>query len=85
MKQSYVGQASWVDQALCRQFNDPEVWFPNEASNTEAAQEAKDICAMCPVKEACLEWALANNEWGIWGGMGWSQRARLKRTRRATA
>jgi len=82
MKQSYVTQVGWVDQALCRKFNDPEIWFPDEAGDTAAGQEAKEICMQCPVRTACLEWALANNEWGIWGGMGISQRARLKTTRR---
>jgi WhiB family redox-sensing transcriptional regulator len=86
MKLSYVTQAGWVEQALCRKFNDPKIWFPDEAGDTEAAQEAKEICKQCPVIEACLEWAIDNNEQGIWGGMGISQRARLKTTRRrATA
>jgi WhiB family redox-sensing transcriptional regulator len=86
MKQRYATQAGWVEQALCRQFNDPEIWFPDEAGDSETAQDAKAICTLCPVKDACLEWALANNEQGIWGGMGSSQRARLKTTRRrATA
>ena len=86
MKQNYASQAGWIEQALCRKFNDPEIWFPNEAGKSDEGQEAKDICKQCLVIDACLEWALANNEQGIWGGMGSSQRARLKTTRRrATA
>jgi WhiB family transcriptional regulator, redox-sensing transcriptional regulator len=30
---------------------------------------AKQICALCPVIEPCLEGALARREpWGVWGG-----------------
>ena len=32
-------------------------------------RRAKAICAECPVREACLEGALARREpWGVWGG-----------------
>ena len=35
----------------------------------EEADEAKAICDQCAVREACLEFALANREReGIWGG-----------------
>ena len=29
---------------------------------------ALDICRSCPVRLGCLEWALANEECGLWGG-----------------
>ena len=43
-------------------------------------REAKRICLGCEVKDACLEYALANDErFGIWGGLSERERRRLKR------
>jgi len=30
-------------------------------------QEAKSICGYCPLIAECLDWALANREYGVWG------------------
>jgi WhiB family redox-sensing transcriptional regulator len=32
------------------------------------AQLLKRICVECPVMEACLEWGLAMERYGVWGG-----------------
>ena len=35
---------------------------------------AKDICAGCPIKSACLTWALEHQEaWGIWAGLDYKE------------
>lgn len=40
---------------------------------------AKAVCAGCPVREACLEFALANDErWGVWGGTSERQRRAMR-------
>jgi WhiB family redox-sensing transcriptional regulator len=40
---------------------------------------AKAVCAGCPVREACLEFALANAErWGVWGGTSERQRRAMR-------
>ncbi len=46
-----------------------------------STREAKRICLGCEVKDACLEYALANDErFGIWGGgLSERERRRLKR------
>ena len=49
--------ATWRKRAACRGI-DPEVFFP---VTDEDAEEAKAICATCPVREACLEHALAQH------------------------
>lgn len=42
--------------------------------------EAKRICSGCPVRDACLEYALANNQWrGVWGGKSGKERRAMKR------
>ena len=52
----------------------------------EDAGEAKAICAQCPVRQACLEYALTNRERdGVWGGATERERRRIIRQRRKTA
>ena len=46
--------------------------------------EAKQVCAGCPVKTACLEFAIATNQpYGIWGGANASERRSIRRRRQA--
>ncbi len=66
----------WQERALCAQ-TDPEAFFPEKGGST---REAKRICLGCEVKDACLEYALANDErFGIWGGLSERERRRIKR------
>ena len=51
---------SWRQRAACRGV-DPDIFYP---VSDEEAGPAKTICAQCPVREACLEYALANRERG---------------------
>jgi len=74
--------ASWRKRAACRGI-DPEVFFP---VTDEESEEAKAICEMCPVRQACLEHALANREReGVWGGATERERRRIIRQRRKSA
>jgi WhiB family redox-sensing transcriptional regulator len=74
--------ASWRKQAACRGI-DPEVFYP---ATDEDAEEAKAICSMCPVRQACLEHALAHREReGVWGGTTERERRRIHRQRRKSA
>ncbi len=65
---------AWQQHALCRS-DDAEVFFPplhfEHKPQREAREaKAKAICARCPVRAPCLEWALATGEQhGIWGGL----------------
>ena len=73
---------TWRDRAACRGL-DPEIFYP---VSDEDAEEAKSICAICPVREACLEYALANRERdGVWGGATERERRRMIRQRRKSA
>jgi hypothetical protein len=65
----------FVDGALCAQV-DPEVFFPEKGGSF---RDAKRICAMCPVRQECLDWALENREpFGIWGGKSVSERQKIR-------
>lgn len=51
-------------------------------------QRAKKICAKCPVRAECLDYATSRPEKaGVWGGLGEDERAaeRRRRMRRANA
>ena len=48
----------------------------------ERIATAKAICGGCPVKEECLDYALYTNErHGIWGGLSFAERRRIRKTR----
>lgn len=73
---------SWRQRAACRGI-DPDIFYP---ASEDEADEAKAICAQCPVREACLEYALANRERdGVWGGATERERRRMIRQRRKSA
>ncbi len=73
---------SWRKKAACHGLA-PEIFFPADEDDSSSA---KEICAECPVQEACLEHALSIREKeGIWGGYTERERRRLIRQRRRTA
>ena len=74
--------AEWVALRNCADV-DPDVFFPNDGAGVIAAQK---VCAGCPVKDQCREYALANNiVYGVWGGTSERQRRRILRDRRRAA
>lgn len=69
---------AWQASAACDGL-DPELFFPERGESTA---KAKAVCAACPVREQCLEYALTNGEkFGIWGGLSERERRRLRRER----
>jgi WhiB family redox-sensing transcriptional regulator len=72
----------WTEQALCASA-DPDAWFPENGGDPASA--IRRICAACPVKVECLEYALDNDEQhGWWGGASPRQIAALRRLRKAS-
>jgi WhiB family redox-sensing transcriptional regulator len=48
---------------------DTELFFPNmEIYSPSEVLYFNRMCADCPVKAACLEWALAHERHGVWAG-----------------
>ncbi len=69
----------WRRDAACRDL-DTDIFFP---VTDEEAGPAREICASCPVREQCLEFALATRQDdGVWGGLTETERRRLRRRRR---
>src|SRR3712207_6941273 len=61
----------------CR--NDPDLWFAESPAQLE---QAKTLCAECPVRDACLAGALDRGEpWGVWGGEIFERGAVIPRKR----
>lgn len=64
--------ADWANHGSCRG-EDPGTWFLDDLKSAEgrkSVKHAKSICAMCPVRIQCLNYAIENKErFGIWGGL----------------
>ncbi len=72
----------WMARGRCRAVA-PEVFFPSDGVGVEVARR---ICATCPVKGPCLEYALFHRiEHGVWGGASERERRRIARQRRLEA
>lgn len=72
---------SWRQYAACHGAN-PALWYLDR-SRGEGFKEARAVCARCPVRAQCLQWALAHNErFGMWGGLSPQERRHLRRFHR---
>ncbi|MGH2636625.1 MAG: WhiB family transcriptional regulator [Actinomycetota bacterium] len=76
----------WQFDASCRGEDSTLFFAPNyfEKREEKSAREtkAKAICGRCPVRGACLEYALKIREpHGIWGGLNEFERRQLLRQR----
>jgi WhiB family redox-sensing transcriptional regulator len=75
---------SWRAAAACRGL-DPLIFYPFTDEDDDA-EAAKGVCAVCAVRESCLEHALGVREKdGIWGGATERERRRIIRQRRRSA
>lgn len=78
------GRADWRGAGACAQA-DPDLFFPISSTGRAVQQiaKAKTICAGCPVRQACLEFALEHDlAHGIWGGTTPEDRQAWRRRRR---
>ena len=72
--------AGWRELGRCKD-EDPDIFYPED--DEDPGDEAKAICAMCIVRETCLESAIATREkLGVWGGCTARDRRRIIRQRR---
>ncbi|WP_060903512.1 WhiB family transcriptional regulator [Streptomyces europaeiscabiei] len=71
----------WLRRAACVG-EDPELFFPVGTTGPaiDDVAAAKRVCAGCPVRRECLDWALGNGQTaGVWGGMGEEDRTEMLR------
>lgn len=63
---------------VCQE-TDPESWFPELGGESYEMRVAKKYCGMCPVQRECANYAIVANEaYGIWGGLTASQRQDIR-------
>jgi WhiB family transcriptional regulator, redox-sensing transcriptional regulator len=80
-----AADVSWQARARCggvaaALFFGPDGERPAEREIREARAAA--VCARCPVRAQCLDYALRHSiKHGIWGGLNPEQRARERRRR----
>lgn len=69
----------WMGRGNCRE-ESPSLFFPSDGVGVEVA---KQLCATCPVKVPCLEYALRNRiDHGVWGATSERERRRILAQRR---
>ena len=75
---------AWMPRGAC-QGQDPELFFPIAATGPALAQvlAAKAVCFRCAVRAACLSYALATGQAGIWGGTTQEERHAIRRSARS--
>lgn len=77
---SAAGNLDWKAQGACLGA-DADLWFPGRGKNQDA-KEAKAVCLKCPVRQECLDYAIANVEkHGVWGGKSERERRKIRLAR----
>jgi WhiB family redox-sensing transcriptional regulator len=69
----------WMPRGAC-QGQDPGLFFPATVTGPARAQvfAAKAVCFRCAVRAACLSYALATRQAGIWGGTTQEERHAMR-------
>jgi WhiB family redox-sensing transcriptional regulator len=74
---------TWTAHAACG-LGTVEAFYPDHGD--ARTREPRRICAGCPVKLACREYAVAIGErYGVWGGLGPGQLVRIQAARNRAA
>jgi WhiB family transcriptional regulator, redox-sensing transcriptional regulator len=82
-----VPPADWRTAAACRHA-DADVFFPEGDPSVPAVAaqvaEALSVCAGCPVRTQCRDFALGTRQkWGVWGGTTEDERSNAAQRERA--
>jgi len=68
----------WQLQAACRTVNSSfffHPWGERGTARDERVRRAKEVCAECPVIDACRRHALeVQEQYGVWGGLSEEER-----------
>jgi WhiB family redox-sensing transcriptional regulator len=66
-------------QSACATAEDVDFYPEPGREYSRKVMEAKAVCKECPIKMQCLEYALSNEDYGIWGGLGPAEREAMRR------
>lgn len=76
---------SWRDDAACKD-KPTDWWFGSDRVASEETQWAIAICEGCPVRAACLDFAInTHQEEGLWAGLNPRERRNERRRRQRAA
>ena len=67
------------ENALC--INTPPEWFYEEDRvnpQQQVVELARSVCVSCTERVRCLEWAMENEKYGMWGGLTANERSAVK-------
>lgn len=71
-------ETEWMSDGNCAD-RPPSLFFPSDGVGVDVARR---VCADCPVKSQCLEYALENRiDHGVWGGTSERERRRILKER----
>ncbi|MFI9400909.1 WhiB family transcriptional regulator [Nocardia sp. NPDC052316] len=74
-----ITRAREVNKVLPCRAGDPDLWF---AESPNQLEQAKALCASCPIRKGCLTAAMDRREpWGVWGGEIFEQGVVIARKR----
>lgn len=75
-----IPNLDWLARAICAGM-DQRAFFATGNHARAQVFAAKRVCAACPVKAECRDWAIESGEsFGVWGGMS-QHELRTKRRR----
>jgi WhiB family redox-sensing transcriptional regulator len=78
----FASNLEWRRRAACRG-SDLGLFFPGRG---ESAEPARQVCARCPVRQPCLDYAIGHAiTHGVWGGLAERERRPLRNLRASTA
>lgn len=66
--------------AICRGIDTDVFYPPQELFSRDEERMFKRMCADCPAMQACLEWGLAHERYGVWGGTTPPMRHKMRNT-----
>lgn len=77
--EEYGDEHAWRARAACSASNDTAAAFFPERG--QSASPARSVCAGCPVRAECLDYAVTNRIYhGVWGGLSEKERRPLYAT-----
>ena len=80
MLNDFINLPRWNGTEACADVEDPELFFSDFALDIALA---KDICAECPMIQACLNYAMKHENNGVWGGLSADDRYKLRGNKEA--
>lgn len=77
---------NWQDKAACSAIDVAVFYYDTWTERLDELNQIRRVCAECPVRAQCLEYALdTDDKYGVWGGLTPRERRQVKRERRESA